>query len=146
MDKIQNDMKPGKLTMDGFLGDDSRNLIDILAEDERTVKNLNLEHKDIATKMAEFRDKGLRGLGNFVAIDETFDVKVDSVRGKLPCPFKDPGIFSKTNITVRNKKKSKEITFTDLDIHMILKHGFYQGKPSKYRIEPEFLAEILWLT
>lgn len=83
------------------------------------------------------------GLGEFISVPPHFEVKVDSVRGKLPCPFGDPGIFQKTNTTVKNLTLNKEITYTDLNIHMILAHGFFQGKGSPFRIEPGELVELL---
>jgi hypothetical protein len=68
---------------------------------------------------------------------------VDSVRGVLPCPFGDPGIFPKTNTTVRNRQSGRELTYTDLHIHMIGSHGFYEGRGSQFRLEPRDLAAVL---
>ncbi len=79
--KIQEQMKPGVITLDGFLGTDTRNLIDILVEDDGTVRRLGLTHAQIADRMEYFRQKGLDGLGEFIHIDSSFDVRVDSVRG-----------------------------------------------------------------
>ncbi len=143
MDRIQEKMQPGVITRDGFLGREKRKLIDILIEDDAAVKRLNLTHQDIAGRMIELRDAGLRGLGEFVNVEPYFEIRVDSVRGKLPCPFGDPGIFPKTNTTVRNLKIGREITYTDLNIHMILAHGFYEGRGSPFRPPPGDLAEIL---
>lgn len=136
-------MKPGVITLEGFLGTDRRNLIDILVADEAEVKRMDITHQDIANRMIELREAGLRGLGNFITVAPHFEVRVDSARGMLPCPFGDPGLFSKTNTTVRNLKKNEEITFTDLHIHMIGFHGFYEGKGSSFRLEPRELADIL---
>ena len=86
--------------------------------------------------MVELRDAGMAGLGEFLDVAPHFEVRVDSVRGKLPCPFGDPGIFPKTNTTVRNKRLGREITYTDLHIHLIGSHGFYEGKGSPFRLEP----------
>jgi hypothetical protein len=143
MKAIQEKMKPGVITRDGFLGSDRRNLIDILIEDDETVKRMGLSHQQIAGRMLEFRDSGMRGLGEFISIEPHFEVRVDSVRGKLPCPFGDPGIFPKTNVTVRNLEKNEEITYTDLHIHLIGSHGFYEGKGSLFRLEPKSLVDIL---
>lgn len=143
MNKIQEKMKPGVITLSGFLGKDERNLIDIILEDDARVKRIGLTHEAIANRMLELRDNGIRGLGEFIDVPPHFEVKVDSVRGKLPCPFGDPGIFPKTNITVKNKRLNREITFTDLNIHMILAHGFYQGKGSLFRLEPEEVSGII---
>ena len=51
MREIQDKMKPGVITRDGFLGTDSRNLIDILIEDDAKVKRINLTHGQIAGRM-----------------------------------------------------------------------------------------------
>jgi hypothetical protein len=141
--RIQEKMRPGIITRDGFLGTDRRNLIDILVEDDATVKRMDLTHEIIARRMMDLRDAGYRGLGNFISVSPLFEVRVDSARGKLPCPFGDPGIFPKTNTTVKNLNTGKTVTFTDLHIHMIGSHGFYEGKGSPFRLEPEELASVL---
>jgi hypothetical protein len=141
--RIQEKMKPGIITRDGFLGTDNRNLIDMLVEDDATVKRMDLTHAQIAQRMVDLREAGLRGLGNFISVEPHYEVRVDSVRGKLPCPFGDPGIFQKTNTTVKNLKNGKELTFTDLHIHMIGSHGFYEGRGSLFRLEPDVLVETL---
>ena len=143
MDRIQEKMAPGVITLEGFLGTDRRKLLDILLEDDEAVKRLDLSHSQLAQRMVELRDAGMRGLGEFIDVAPHFEVRVDSVRGKLPCPFGDPGIFPKTNITVRNLALDREIVFTDLHIHMVGSHGFYEGKGSAYRLEPTELAQIL---
>jgi hypothetical protein len=143
MKEVQEKMKPGIITRDGFLGTDTRNLIDILVKDDATVKRMNLDHQIIANRMIELREAGLRGLGNFIHVEPHYEIRVDSVRGKLPCPFGDPGIFPKTNTVVRNLKQKREITYTDLNIHMIIVHGFYEGKGSAFRLEPEELVRVL---
>jgi len=143
MKKIQEKMKAGVITRDGFLGNDRRNLIDILIEDDETVKRMNLTHQAIAQRMIDLRDEGMRGLGDFIHVEPHFEVRVDSVRGKLPCPFGDPGIFPKTNITVKNLEKNREIIYTDLHIHLVYAHGFYEGKDSVFRLEPKELVEAL---
>ena len=143
MDRIQEKMQPGIYTRDGFLGTDRRKLIDILIEDDEAVKRMDLTHRQIADRMIELRDAGMRGLGEFINVEPHYEVRVISVRGKLPCPFGDPGIFPKTNTVVRNTKLDRELTFTDLHIHMVGSHGFYEGKGSPFRLEPAELAEVL---
>lgn len=143
MRKIQDKMAPGVITRDGFLGEDRRNLVDILTTDDGTVRRLGYRHQDIAMRMVELRDAGMAGLAEFIDVGERFEVRVDSVRGKLPCPFGDPGIFPKTNTTVRNKRLGREVTFTDLHIHLIGSHGFYEGLGSAFRLDPEELIAIL---
>jgi hypothetical protein len=143
MDRIQEKMQPGIYTRDGFLGTDRRKLIDILIEDDEAVKRMDLTHRRIAERMIELRDAGMRGLGEFINVEPHYEVRVISVRGKLPCPFGDPGIFPKTNTVVHNTELDREVTFTDLHIHMVGSHGFYEGKGSPFRLEPAELAAVL---
>ncbi len=143
MDRIQERMRPGVITRDGFLGADRRKLIDILLEDEGLVRRMDLTHRRIAERMIELRDAGMRGLGEFIEVRPHYEVRVDSVRGKLPCPFGDPGVFPKTNVTVRNLASSREITYTDLHIHLIGSHGFYEGRGSQFRLDPKVLVQTL---
>ena len=143
MDKIQANMRQGVITLEGFLGADTRKLVDILIEDDAEVRRLGVTHESIARRMLDLKQAGEAGLGEFIAVEDSLEVKVDSVRGKLPCPFGDPGIFGKVNTTVRNLRKKKEVTFTDLHIHMIWAHGFYEGKGSRFRLEPAELIDIL---
>ncbi|MFA7112829.1 MAG: hypothetical protein WC115_04745, partial [Sphaerochaeta sp.] len=58
-DKIQQQMKKGVITLDGFLGDDTRNLVDIIASDSMTVNRLNTTCKAIADRMEYFKNLGL---------------------------------------------------------------------------------------
>ena len=141
-DHIQQQMQPGVITLEGFLGPDKRHLIDILVEDDGTVRRLERSHEQSAKRWNIFAQLDCRGWEN-LSIDDTFDVCVDSVRGKLPSPFGGAGMYDKVNTTVLNKRLNKEITFTDLHIHFIRDHGFYEGKNSIYRLEPHHLIEIL---
>ncbi len=143
LQQIQDRMRPGVITRDGFLGTDRRNLVDILVADDAEVKRLGLSHQSVAQRMIELRDAGMRGLGEYIEVAPHFEVRVDTVRGKLPCPFGDPGIFPKTNVSVRNLRSNREILYTDLHIHMILGHGFYEGAGDPLRLEPVDLKEIL---
>jgi hypothetical protein len=143
LQKAQESMKPGVITLYGFLGTDDRNLIDILTDDDGAVKRLGLSHEHIADRMEELRDKGKGGLGEFMNVPPHFQVRVESVRGKLPSPFGGPGLYQKTNTIVRNTALDEEIVYSDLHIHLVRKHGFYQGRGSRFRLDPADLTRIL---
>ncbi len=142
-DRIQAQMQKGVITLDGFLGDDSRKLVDIIVADTLTVHKRRTTHEAIVERMEHFKNLGLKGLGNFITLDEHFEVKVETVRGLLPSPFGGPGMYGKTNTTVHNKRLGRTITYTDLHIHFIRDHGFYEGIGSPFRLEPDALIEIL---
>jgi hypothetical protein len=143
LDRIQAEMRPGAISREGFLGADERKLADILAQDEAIVNRLGLTHAQVAAAMKRFRDAGRAGLGMEMTVGPHFEVRVDSVRGKMPCPFLHQGIYQKNNTTVRNLLTGQEVTYTDLNIHMIEEHGFYEGRDALFRLDPERLAAVL---
>ncbi len=143
MNAIQEQMKPGVLTLHGFLGTDTRSLVEILESDAAEVGRLGTTHAEIAERMRYFRNKGEKGLGEFTTVDGHFEVRVDSIRGKIPSPFGGPGLHSKTNTILVNKKLNRTIIFTDINIHLIGDHGFYEGRGSLFRLEPADLVSIL---
>ena len=146
MDRIQQEMHPGIITQNGFLGDDSRHLNDMLQEQDAEIQRLGLTHEQIAARLAELRDAGVQGLGQPVCVEPHFEVTVDSVRGRLPCPFMHGVTVGKLNTTIRNLASDETITVTDLTIHLIEVHGFYGGRGAPFAITPEHLARFLELT
>jgi hypothetical protein len=74
-----------------------------------------------------------------------FEVRVESVRGGLPCPFGHAGLYPKLNVAVRNLAHGGELLFTELNIHLIEAHGFYEGRGAAFRVDPDVLAQVLEL-
>lgn len=136
-------MRPGVIVRDGFLGDDARSLSAILEADEATVARLGFTHAALAARMRQLRDAGLRGLGEPIRVEDHFEVRVDTVRGALPCPFGERGLHAKTFTIVRNLNTGRELTYADLSIHLIATHGFYEGRGSPFRLEPEEIVAVL---
>lgn len=143
LDRIQAQMQPGVITRDGFLGTDERKLGDILEEDNAAVIRLGVTHQQLADRLRALRVAGACGLGLAVAVEPRFDVRVDSVRGKLPCPFLDGVLLPKVFVEVCDRDSGEEMTYSDLAIHMIEAHGFYQGRGSSFRLEPVRLVRFL---
>ncbi len=75
---------------------------------------------------------------------KNFTLEYLSYRGKVICPFADPGVYSKAVIKLKDNEKAIEFSWTPLHIHMIRKHNFFEGKGSKYRLEPELLVRCLF--
>jgi len=136
-------LKPANTDLDGFLGSDQRPLTEIIRADDETVKKTGLTHQAIAERMKFFREAGKNGLGEFVKVAPHFEVSCEIARGLLPCPFGEAGQHRKTIVIVRNLRLRKAITFSDLNIHLISAHGFYEGRGSPFRLEPVDLAQIL---
>lgn len=140
--RAQENMKPGKITADGFLGEDDRNIADIIQEDEASFTRLGLDFKEVAELMRKLVREGLKGLGEPI-VYEKWEIKIDEARGFLPCPYQD-GVFRKRVATVRNLKNNEQIIFSELSIHLLEKHHFLQGRGSKFRLEPEKIKKVFY--
>jgi len=143
-DAIEKRLGPGKTSRDGFLGTDTRHLGEIIVEDDLSVKRLDLTHAAIVDRMRFFRDAAEEGFGGVVMVPPHFEVRSDSVRGKISCPFgHQGGGFAKNTVIVENTRLNKQVMYTDLTIHLIEAHGFYQGRGAYFRTDPAVLAEVL---
>lgn len=145
LDALEQILRQASVTRDGFLGRDKRGLAAILQADDAAIRRHGLTHARIARRMLALRQAGWKGLGEPVSVPPHFEVCVDAARGKLPCPFGDQGSFAKVNTTVHNLESGKKITFTDLNIHLIATHGFYEGRGAQFRLDPEQLMDTLEL-
>ncbi|MDK2839682.1 MAG: hypothetical protein PWQ83_1248 [Thermosipho sp. (in: thermotogales)] len=142
MIKAQENMKPGVITAEGFLGEDDRNLVDIILQDEQEMAALKLDFDKVAQKLKKLLEVGEKGLGEPITY-ENFEIFVYEARGFLACPFED-GIFRKKVAVVKNLKNNETIMYSDLSIHLLEKHHFLQGKGSKFRLEPEKIKKVLF--
>jgi hypothetical protein len=141
--KAQANMQPGVITSDGFLGDDDRPIVEIIQSDEVTMKKLDLDFDEAAELMESLMEKGRKGLGEPVTVDEKWLVQVSEARGFLASPFED-GIFRKVNVTVSRKAlPGKELLYSALSLHLFRKYHFLQGSGSPFRLEPQEIKEIL---
>ena len=143
LNAVEERMRSGFITREGFLGTDTRRLLDILTEDQAEINRLGLENQQIADKLKYLLEKGRQVLGTDVIVDGRFLVRADDVRGRLPCPWGHKGLYPKTNVCVKNIENNEKMVFTGLQIHMIEAHGFYEGRGSSFRLDPEKLKRIL---
>ncbi len=138
----QENMAPGVITAEGFLGEDRRNLSTIIDEDAQLMRRLNLDPEETAARLRHFMEEGRKGLGEPVTVDELWLVKTDEARGRLACPWED-GIFRKVNVTLERKDSGEKIYYTDLALHLLEAHGFLEGRGAAFHLEPEKLSRIL---
>ena len=141
--QARNNMAPGIICSNGMLGSDRRPLAEIIEADAAALKRLKVSCAIIASTMTEFLTAGNKGLGEFITFRDHFEVRVNSVRGFLRCPFGERGMIRKENVTVRNLLLDREISFSALSIHLIAEHGFFQGRGAPFRLEPADVDRIL---
>ena len=141
-------MQPGVITSDGFLGDDTRPLIDMITADEHDMAKLGIDFEVAAAKLRELMDAGRKGLGEPVTVEKRWIVRTDEARGFLASPFED-GIFRKVNVEVElapgSARSGERLLFTQLSLHLMEKHHFLEGKGSPFRIDPAQLKKVLEL-
>jgi hypothetical protein len=139
--QTQEKMKPGKITSDGFLGDDTRQLVDIIQTDEEKAASLDLDWTLVSEKLKGFLEEGKNGLGNPITIDNTWVITVHEARGHLPCPFGD-GLYRKHTASVEHIPTKTCFHFSELSLHLLSVHHFLQGQNSPFRIEPGILKKV----
>ena len=146
--KAQANMQPGEITQDGFLGEDERPLVDIIAADEQEMAHQGITFEAAAARMRYLMGEGRKGLEEPVTVDDTWIVRVSEARGFLASPFED-GIFRKVNCQVRlapgGKPAGDEILFSELSLHLFEKYHFLEGQGSSFRNEPAQLKKVLKL-
>ena len=140
--KILKNFETGAMTKNGFLGDDTRHLHDIILDDKQTLESLGLSCEDAADVLQFYLEEGKKGFEGEIDVGD-ISVQTRWDRGMIPCPFGERGLHPKINATVIDKKIPKAIRYSKLSIHLIRQHGFFGGKGSVFRIEPNDCLELI---
>ena len=135
--KVRQDMQ------ERFLGSDTRLIAQIIESDEAELRAAGLGADELARAMRRLTEKGMESLGDEVQADG-FMVRVEEYMGQIGCPFKHAVREAKRNTTAVDPR-GRVMTWTDMSIHLIERHVFFQGEGSDYRLEPLELAEFLGL-
>jgi hypothetical protein len=144
MEKLDNILRSSRIVAGGFMGPDHRDIEDVTQADTRTLEQLGYSLKQVAVRMQQITDTAKKALGVPVEINTALTACVDEAKGKIVCPWPHPASFDKRLTTVTDADSSEEITWSDLHIHMIAEHGFFEGLGSKMRIEPEKLIKLIF--
>ncbi|MHC1786807.1 MAG: hypothetical protein AB9880_07085 [Christensenellales bacterium] len=143
-EQTRANLQAGKLAKEGFLGGDTRAVEEIIASDAASLQGRGLNPQDLAAAMLSLTRLGLAGMGSWVDTKD-YTVKVEEFMGFMPCPFRDGRRAAKRNTEARSKATGKTLTWTDMGLHLIQAHGFFQGEGSAYRLDPLELADFLGL-
>ena len=141
---LRENLKAGKLAREGFLGEDTRQLEQIVADDAAMLAGVDLSAQDVGDAMRALTRLGLEGQGAEVE-SRDFRILVEEYMGFMPCPLRDGRRAAKRNTRATLKVSGETMAWTDMGIHLIQAHGFFQGKGSPYRLEPLALAAFLQL-
>jgi len=142
MQKIDTTLfQPGQLSKDGFLGDDDRPIEEIILEDQRSLSRFGTDAAGLARRLQRILDWGKNRLDDTLELP-TATIRVQWDRGMLPCPFGDSGLHPKITVEIRFKNTGKSLRFSQLSLHLLRKHGFFGGRGSAFRLEPEECTRI----
>ncbi len=142
--KVEEMLRSSKLVAGGFMGNDPRSFSEIIDADMAALSRVGFTIEQITTRMQEITDIAISGIGTWVKIDRQRQAKVDEAKGWLVCPWPHPGRFAKRVTTVKLIKSAEKMNWSDLNIHLIAEHGFFEGKGSAFRIEPEDLINTIF--
>ena len=143
-DKTLRDiLGPTQFSADGFLGKDPRDPEEIIKEDAETLKKLGTTKEKMAAALREVYILAERAMGNPVQVTEHVKATYHEALGRIPSPYPNDGTFQKGEALIEDGSTGRSCIVTPLAIHLIEKYGFFQGKESKYRIDPETAMELL---
>ena len=142
-ERIENLLRSSRLVADGFLGSDKRDVQQIIDDDAVGLEELEYTCEQIAERMRELTEAAKPMLGNPVQVGGLV-VTYEDYKGVIVCPWPHPGKFAKAITTVKQIDTNQTVRWTDLNLHMIAEHGFFEGKGSAFRIEPAELVKIIF--
>ena len=142
--KLEQILRSSKLVAGSFMGCDPRSVAEIIDADAFEVSKLGYTTRQLSARMQEISDVAKRGLGTWVEIDARHRAMVEEVRGSTACPWPHPGRFIKRITTTEHLDTGRTIRWTDLNVHLIAEHGFFEGLGSAFRIEPGELVKVIF--
>ena len=143
--KLEEMLRSTKLVAGGFMGTDSRHPVEVIQQDSAELERFGLTPAQVAQRMRELTELAKPRLGNWIEVDPCkLRVKSEDFKGLLVCPWPHPGTFHKRVTTVESLDTGQRLVWTDLNIHMIETHGFFEGRGAFFRVEPDEAAQILF--
>jgi hypothetical protein len=144
MQDLDQALRSSGIAAGGFLARDDRPLARIIAEDLAALSTRGLTPQQVGRRMQELTDRAKAGLGTEVVISDRLVVWCDEWKGLILCPWPHGGQFDKRLTTARRTDTGRTICWTDLNIHLIAEHGFFEGRGAPFRLDPQELAAILF--
>lgn len=142
--KLEDMLQPSKFSAEGFMGTDTRSVWEIIDTDATAMEKLGRTNEEVAQRMQELTDIGKPALEEWIEVGENLKVKVEDHRGAIPCPWPHRVRCVKRITTVVHKQTGKTIRWSDLNIHLIKEHGFFEGRGAPFRLEPRDLIETIF--
>lgn len=143
-EKLEQMLRSGKLVAGGFMGHDQRSVYEIIEADNAELERYGVTAHQVAQRMREITETAKAGLGNFVEVNDRQEAAVYEAKGFNISPWPEAGRFPKRVTTLKDKQTGESIRWSDLNIHLVDKHSFFEGKGANYRLEPAKLVQWLF--
>lgn len=143
--RVEENMRTGPLASHGFMGTDTRSLAGILYADRLRLERLGITKEELAGRMRHFTELGKAQLGQAIVVEGKYRVETVEHKGSIVCPFAHNYQASKCNTRVTCLQTGRSVLWSDLNLHMIEEHGFFEGYGARFRLDPEELADVLGL-
>jgi hypothetical protein len=140
--KNESRLAASALSAEGFLGSDTRPFERIIADDAKAIESAGISLSALAAALEQVYCKARDNLGAPLQVRSGVRAVFYESMGRIPSPFGD-GFFEKGEAVVADEQGTEKLIITSLSIHLIRKHGFFQGKGSRYRIDPVAAAKLL---
>jgi hypothetical protein len=77
-----------------------------------------------------------------------FHVRIQQWMGFQECPWhcEDEPRWASIDFTIKNLRSGETLEGPGLIVHLIDKHGFFEGRESPYRVDPAQAAKVLELS
>lgn len=142
--KLEEQLRSSIIAAGGFLGTDQRSLDEIIDSDLNDLTELGISIINVVRRMNHITNIAIPALGNWAQVDHKLEARVDEAKGSIICPWPHPAAFAKRITYVKNRQTQEIFKWTDLNIHLIEKHNFFEGKGAPYRIEPKELVKFIF--
>ena len=144
MQKLEAMLRSSVFVAGGFMGSDPRPVTEVIDADAAELARLDVTAEQLAARMQEITDAAVAGLENWVQIDAGHEARTEEARGVIPCPWSDGYRSCKRVTIVRRADSGRTVQWSDLNIHLIGAHTFFEGRGSFFRIEPAELVTLLF--
>ncbi len=142
--KLEYLLRSSKIVADGFLGNDPRSPEQIIETDLSALMHLGYTPEQVAERMQELTAIAIPQMGNAIRASDKLEVSCEDYKGDIICPWPHPVRLAKRVTVAKRLDTAESVRWSDLNIHMIAEHGFFEGHGSAFRVEPALLVRVIF--
>jgi len=151
--ELEARMRPGCFSQSGFLGP-HESLRQVLDADAQTLAELHVTAEDLAARLGELLEPAVESKALATRAGH-YRIRIQRYKGPQICPFAPephenpcPGgsmRLASIDWEIENTRSRIKLSGPGLIVHLVRRHGFFEGPQSPYRVAPRSLAQLLEL-